>query len=277
MLIKIFTGSFKNGILKSAIFPLLKSSYLMRPSFSGTPFFIIICLLAACKTTYQPTSVQYKDYRIAQQQPANNELTAMLQPYADSVNKNMNDVIAIAAVELEKKQPEGTLGNVLADAMLYEAREKFNAPVDAAFINYGGIRLTSLAAGNITRGKIFEMSPFDNMIVLQKINGHILQQFLNIVASRGGWPCAGIQFKIKNKLAIDIVIAGRPFSETDTYTIAQVDYIANGADDCTLLKTIPQQNKGYLLREAIVEYFAKQHKENKTISSFIQNRISYAE
>ena len=63
----------------------------------------------------------------------------------------------------------------------------------------GGIRLNAVPAGDITRGKIFEMSPFDNIIVLQKLNGKLLQEFLNHISGRGGWPAAGIQWQIKNK------------------------------------------------------------------------------
>ena len=238
-------------------------------------FFVL--LIFGCKTFYQPTAVQYKDYRVSPRQPINNELTNLLQPYADSVNKNMNDVVAAATVELVKKQPEGTLGNVMADAMLEQAKEKFNARVDASFINYGGIRLPSIPAGNITRGKIFELSPFDNIIVLLKMDGNTLQQFLNIVASRGGWPCAGIQFQIKNKQAINILIGGNAISGNNFYTIALLDYIANGGDDCGMLKSIQQQNNGYLFRDAVLDYFAGKTKEGKTISSSIQNRVSNAE
>jgi len=238
---------------------------------------LIVLLFFACKTVYQPTAVHYKDYRVSQKQPINNELTNLLQPYADSVNRNMNDVVAVAAIELVKKQPEGTLGNVMADAMLEQAKEKFNTPVDASFINYGGIRLPSIPAGNINRGKIFELSPFDNIIVLLKMDGKTLQQFLNIVASRGGWPCAGIQFQIRNKQAVNILIGGIAISGNNFYTIAMLDYVANGGDDCDMLKSIPQQNNGYLFRDAVLDYFAGKNKEGKTISSSIQNRVSNAE
>ncbi len=238
---------------------------------------LIVFLFFACKTVYLPTAVRYKDYRISPKQPINNELTNLLQPYADSVNKNMNDVVATAAIELEKKQPEGKLGNVMADAMLKQAKEKFNTSVDASFLNYGGIRLSSIPAGNITRGKIFELSPFDNIIVLLKMDGNTLQQFLNIVANRGGWPCAGLQFQIKNKKAINIIIGGNPISGNNFYTIAMIDYIANGGDDCVMLKSIPQVNNGYLFRDAVLDYFTDKTKEGKTISSSIQNRVSNAE
>ncbi len=249
----------------------------MRKSLFFYPFFIALFFSVSCKTAYQPASVQYMDYRITEKQPANNELNSLLKPYRDSVNTNMNDVIAVAGMPLEKKQPEGTLNNVLADAMLAMANQKYQANVQASFLNYGGIRLPSIAAGNITRGKIFEMAPFDNIIVLQKINGKVMQQFLNLVAARGGWPCAGITYQIKNKQAINIVIAGKPMDDNSEYIIALLDYVANGGDDCDMLRNIPQQNNGYLFRDAVIQYFSQFNKEGKQIISSIQKRVSNAE
>jgi 2',3'-cyclic-nucleotide 2'-phosphodiesterase (5'-nucleotidase family) len=213
-------------------------------------FFLIA---GSCTIGYQPVSVKYKDYRITQAAaPASAAVASMLKPYADSVNSSMGDIIAVSAAELERKQPEGTLGNLLADGMLAKAAELYNKKVDAAFINFGGIRLQSLPAGNITRGKIFELLPFDNVIVLQQVSGSVLRQFIDHIAGRGGWPCAGISFQLKDKKAVNIYIGGAPLDEMATYTIANNDYIANGGDDCMMLGRLPQQNGGFVFRDAII-------------------------
>lgn len=234
-------------------------------------------LISSCKTVYQPQSVQYKDYRVNQQQAADSAIIVLLKPYSDSVNHSMNNVIAVAGMELQKKQPEGTLGNVLADAMLYMAKEWYQTKVDAAFINSGGIRLPSIAAGEITKGKIFELAPFDNILVLQTLSGKVLQEFLDLVAARGGWPCAGISYQIKDKKAINVFIDGVPLDNTENYVIANNDYVANGGDDCDMLRNIPQQNNGFLFRDAVLEYFSKLSKEGKQITGKIEKRVSYAE
>ena len=36
-----------------------------------------------------------------------------------------------------------------------------------------------------------------------------------------------------------LFINGAPLNESATYTIANNDYVANGGDDCTMLKPIP--------------------------------------
>jgi 2',3'-cyclic-nucleotide 2'-phosphodiesterase (5'-nucleotidase family) len=80
----------------------------------------------------------------------------------------MNDIVGFVEESLDKKQPEGSLGNFMVDAFLTMARDKYNTPVDLAVLNSGGIRLTQLAAGNMTRGKVFELMPFDNLLILQR-------------------------------------------------------------------------------------------------------------
>ena len=189
----------------------------------------------------------------------------------------MNDIVAVAGMTLEKKSPEGTLNNILTDAMLYMAREKYQTNVDAAFLNFGAIRLPAITPGNITLGKIFEVAPFDNVLVLQKIDGKTLQQVLNIAAGRGGWPCAGMSYQIKDKKAINVKINGIAMEESTVYTMALVDYIANGGDDCEMLRNIPQINNGYLYRDAVIAYFTKLNSEGKQIISKLENRVSNAE
>jgi 2',3'-cyclic-nucleotide 2'-phosphodiesterase (5'-nucleotidase family) len=238
--------------------------------------FLLTSWLFSCQTFYQPQSVKYKDYRLTQTSKQDGALNTALKPYTDSVNKNMNDIIAVAEEELVKRQPEGSLGNIMADGMLAIAKEKYNQPIDASFINFGGIRLQAIPAGNITRGKLFELAPFDNIIVLQKIEGKVFQQFLNHISTRGGWPTAGITWQIKNKTAVNVMIGGLPLNETAMYTIALVDYVANGGDDCEMLKSIPQINNGILFRDAIITYFSSFTKQGKTIPAITEKRVSNA-
>ena len=163
------------------------------------------------------------------------------------------------------------------DALIVMAKEKFKVPVDAAFLNNGGIRLPSLAVGNITRGKVFELAPFDNIVVLQKVNGKVLQQFLDHVSAIGGWPSAGVTWQIKDKKAVNVMVNGSPINETAMYTIANNDYVANGGDDCDMLRPIPQINNGYVFRDAILEYMKRLTREGKTVSAKIENRVTNAE
>ena len=223
---------------------------------------------------YHPQSAEYADYRVTQQPVTDSSLLTLLSPYSASLNASMNEVIATVAVNLEKKQPEGTLGNLMADVMLNAARKKFSQPVDIGLMNYGGIRLNQIPPGPLTCGKIFELSPFDNTIVLLTMKGSVLKQFLDHVASRGGWPVAGMQMQISEKKASNITIGGRPLDENAQYTVALPDYTANGGDDSFMLKGLPRQDRGFLYRDALQEYFAQLQKEGKSITSSVEGRVT---
>ncbi len=237
---------------------------------------ICVSLVLSCNPVYRAASVQYKDYQVGNVQK-DSSLQLFLQPYIDSVNSSMNTVIAQLAVDVDKRQPECTLGNLMADAMKQMGEKYYNTTIDAALVNYGGIRISIVKAGAITRGKVFEMMPFDNIIVLQKLSGTVLKELLDHIAARGGWPVAGISMQIKNKKAESITIGGKALDLNAVYMIANSDYVANGGDDCAMLRTIPQINNGVLFRDALIEYFSWFTKEGKQISMTLQNRVTYAQ
>jgi 2',3'-cyclic-nucleotide 2'-phosphodiesterase (5'-nucleotidase family) len=248
---------------------------MRKPIFSI--FFLVFLALFSCNPVYRTQSVQYQTYRISPDQASDPGVAAIMQPYSDSVNKRMNEVVGYAEKSLDKKAPESTLGNFMADVMLIMATEKFGTKVDAGFVNFGGIRLTQLAKGPVTRGKVFELMPFDNILVLQQVKGDALQQFLDLTAGRGGWPLAGLTMQIKDKKAVNVVIGGRPLDPNATYTIANSDFVANGGDNADMLKVLPQQNRGYLVRDAIFDYIRKLKSQGKNIDAFEENRVTNAQ
>lgn len=235
-----------------------------------------VLAIAGCASSYQPNKVQYDSVRITDKAPKDAQVQVLLKPYADSVNSSMNKVIAELAISMEKKLPEGTLNNLVADALLAEANAAYGK-VDAAFVNYGGVRVSQIPAGPITIGKVFELMPFDNLVIIQELKGTVFQEFLNKVAERGGWPSAGVQFVIKDKKAQEIMVGGKPLDLNATYRVANSDYVANGGDDCDMLKTVPQINKGILMREAFLHYFEAQTAQGKKLNAQLENRIRYAQ
>ena len=199
-----------------------------------------------------------------------------LKPYADSVNQLLNTTIAFSNTTMYKKQPESALGNLMADAMKMYAAKTFNTNVDAAFINYGSIR-SYIPKGEITLQTIHDLCPYDNVVVLQKIDGNKLHQLLDLIAYKGGWPCSGISMKIKYKKATDILVNNIPLNDTSHYVVALSDYLAKGGDGCTMLKGIAQQNKNALYKEALVAYVKSFTAAGKPLSATLENRIENVE
>lgn len=246
----------------------------MRRSFFA--ILLPLLLIVSYPGNSQTTSLNYKDYRIEKRATVDSDLVKMLQPYTASLNASMTRVIGFANTNLTAKRPEGALGNFMADCMKLMAEEKFGRKVDAAFINPGGIR-SYIQKGNITVGKIFELMPFDNLIVLQEIKGNVLLQFLDKTAADGGWPVSiGTVLLIKDKKIVSIMIDGKPLNKNATYVIANTDYIATGGDDCEMLRRVPRIDKGFLLRDALIGHVAELTLQGKPVESKVENRVSYA-
>lgn len=237
--------------------------------------FLLATIISSCTTT--PPQVNYTTYKINTQPNIDSIYSKMLAPYKDSVSKSMNVVIGFATNGLSKKQPESVLGNFMTDAIKTMAEQKFAKKIDAAFVNFGGMR-SYIPKGEVTIGKIFELMPFDNLIVLQELKGFQLKQFLNRVCEKGGWPVSkGLTYSIKEKKLADVLIDEKPITDSTVYIIANSDYIANGGDDCAMLKTIPKQNINYLMRDALIQYVKQLTAEGKPINAKIENRVVYAQ
>ncbi|MEO6071586.1 MAG: 5'-nucleotidase C-terminal domain-containing protein [Chitinophagaceae bacterium] len=228
----------------------------------------------SCHPALVPTAIAYKEYAINSEQPKDAALVSLMKPYKDSVLKSMSEVVGTTNKTLIHKRPEGTLGNFVVDAILYEAKLKFHFPIDIAIVNDDGLRIDRIAAGNVTKWDIFNVMPFENLMVAQKIRGDVLQQYLDLIAGDGGWPVAGMTMQIKGSKAVNVLIGGKPLAMDKMYTVINSDYIANGGKNASMLKNIPQQNSGYLLRDAIFDFIKA--KEN-IITSNEENRVTNAQ
>ncbi len=225
----------------------------------------------------------YQTIHLSREIKINNEIAAdakvdsIINPYKMQLDSTMNAVLAYCDTELIKARPSSSLGNFFSDAIRYEAEKKSGGPVDVTLINYGGIRLNALSAGNITLGKVYELMPFDNQVVVLKMSGKVLADVLDYVAMQGGWPVSGVSFTIKKNSAVNIFIGNKAFDITATYTVAVSDYIANGGDNLSMLKLIPQQKIDLLMRDALVDYLKDMQAKGIHINANNTQRIKNVE
>jgi 2',3'-cyclic-nucleotide 2'-phosphodiesterase (5'-nucleotidase family) len=230
----------------------------------------------ACSRVYQPVQINASSVQV-KGESIDSGINRMILPYREKMTSTMEEVIGNAQVDLTKSQPECNLGNFMADALMEAAYREFGIRPHAAFMNYGGIRLPVIKAGPVTTGKIYELFPFDNILVLLTLKGDVLQSFLNHISAKGGWPVSGMRMEVKDKKAINVLIEGISLSADSTYVIALGDYTANGGDDAVMLKGLPQQNKGYLMRDAFLSYLLRLKKEGKNLYAETEKRVTYAE
>lgn len=227
----------------------------------------------------QPFVVQSrnaKHYSFDSSSVADSALVRFIQPYKAGVDTLMKAVIGRAAIPLTKAQPESTLGNFMADAQL-EAAKKLDSRVVASVVNYGGIRIPYLPPGPITKGAMYELMPFDNIVTIVEVPGAVLYKFADHMAARKGWPVAGMRYTVKDRKAVDVTLGGEVIDSARIYKITVSDYIAGGGDDCDFLRPLKQRRTSIFLRDAMMNYVAALHREGKALSPTLEGRVSYAE
>ena len=185
----------------------------------------------------------------------------------------MNVVLAVSDTILTKSIPESDLGNFMCDLILKKSRDYYGHHVDFTFLNNGGIRLPNLPKGNITLGKIVELMPFENRIVIMDLDGVTLRPLFNHMASKGGWQVSGVRYSIESGKASDIEINGKLITDTTTYKVAVSDYLTQGGDDCVMLKDRNYFDTKKTLRDALVDGLREMTKKKEHVKSLIDGRV----
>ncbi len=199
------------------------------------------------------------------------DMVRKIQPYKNKMDAEINQVIGTTEFLLVREKPEGTLCNLAADAVFDYALKHSTLKVDFSVLNYGGIRIASIGKGNITNGKLFEMMPFDNEIVLLQIKGYKVKELFKLIAENEGWPLSGATCELNNKESINIRINGISLQDSSIYTIATSDYLANGGDQTFCFKDpLNRMDLNYKVRNAIGEYV----KEHSPLHLSIEGRIT---
>ena len=87
------------------------------------------------------------------------EIESLIEKYND--NEELNKPVGVALAPIEG---EHELGSMMTDAITRRLG------IDFAFQNIGGIRISSLPAGEIKLKDIYRLDPFGNMVVIYKMN-----------------------------------------------------------------------------------------------------------
>jgi 2',3'-cyclic-nucleotide 2'-phosphodiesterase (5'-nucleotidase family) len=127
---------------------------------------------------YSTTVYEYKNPPLAKDTTLMNKLL----PYIDEVGTILNEVIGETTQEFKceeggiryQRLNDLPIANLICDAM----REKaLDGGVDVVFQNGGGIR-DALPSGEITKGDIYSVLPFDNTVVTMDMTGHQIMEVL---------------------------------------------------------------------------------------------------
>ena len=231
--------------------------------------------LSGCSKQIYTADIDTSYYRINKKRTSDAELDQYIEPYRVQLEAKMNEVLAYNKEEMVKALPSSTLGNWFADVLLTEAQNISGQEVDIAFQNYGGIRVPFLKQGDVTVGNIYELMPFDNMLVLLTVDGKLLKRLLDRISERGGWPVSNtLSFSIKDSKAQDVLIKGEALDLSKTYTIALADYIANGGDNCFFLEEAERKDFDLMIRDILIDHLRNLPSDQKEIQADASSRIT---
>lgn len=169
------------------------------------------------------------------------QMIAFIEPYkvkVDSVNKN---VIGYSLIDMTNSDRNGAYANFTADMGMEMAqavadslqKSGQNFPnIDMSFMNVGGIR-QNMKKGPVTEGQMLSTYPFSNRLVIIQLKGQDIIDALKVAAEKGGESISGnlrVLTDGKGKV-LDVYINGKKMDPAKTYTVATIDYVAQGNDD----------------------------------------------
>lgn len=216
----------------------------------------------------------------------------ILAPYQEEVEKIKSDPIGVEAlVKLDASRDETasgtpsirhsemTLGNLVADGLLYSARTLTDQHADIALQNGGGIR-TSIEAGPITTGEVLQVLPFGNGLATVELSGEEVLEVLEHSVSadlredgglkeNGGFlQVGGMKFtydsskEVGNRVEEVLVQVDDEFVALETdkdYIVATNIFTAKGGDGYETFEKAFQEGRvsepGFSDYQNLIDYF----------------------
>ena len=219
--------------------------------------------LASCHSVYDVTKVEGRMQPIDSVYDVNPdaEAVALLAPYKAKIDSMMYRVVGTAEMSMDRGVPESLLSNLVADMGL---------------VNIGGLR-NVLTEGPVTCGNIYEILPFENSLCVVTLKGADLNHLFENIAACGGEGVSGVQLHItKDGKLLRATVAGKPVVEDRMYTVATIDYLADGNDGMTALIRAEKREcpQGATLRSLFMDYVERQTAEGEKITSRMEGRIT---
>lgn len=219
--------------------------------------FVAFLLLGACS---QKHAESFSNTNIKIDSTYNSfALDSIIHPYRTKVDAIMQEVIGFADSNFVSSAPNSVLSNFVVDAVfkkgLQSAQAYFpemNPSNTIGLLNFGGIR-ASISKGDITIGNIFEIMPFDNIIMVLKIDYSKIDQLLNYLYEKGGQPISNATATLSTTTK-ELKINSQSLTKNQPIYIITSDYLSSGGDKMDfLLNPLKKWDTGILIRNALID------------------------
>lgn len=206
------------------------------------------------------------------------DAATFLQPYKAKVDSMMSPVMGVAACDMERRRPESALSNLLSDILVWSSKD-FNEHPDFAVYNMGGIR-ASISKGNVTRGDILDVAPFENKICFLTLKGSDVLDLFRQIAKVGG---EGLSHSVRLEITGDgrllsSAINGKAVDPAASYRIVTIDYLAQGNDHLEAFRKktgfISPKDDRNNARVLIENYFLDKKAKGEMVEAKVEGRVT---
>ena len=233
---------------------------------------------------YQLAGVERSRIIVDSRYDQNPDQTAaqFLAPYKQVNDSVMGPVVGQVAHNMHAKRPESDLSNLLADILIWSAKDYDEQPVFAVY-NMGGIR-ADLTKGVVTYGDVLDVAPFENKISFATLTGEKLMELFRQIAHRGGEGVSkGVELVIKmdekgeTGELISARLHGQEIDPQAEYRVTTLNYVLEGNDGMTAFldgtNSIAPQEASNNTRFLIMNYFREMMAKGIVVDSKVEGRI----
>ena len=206
-------------------------------------------------------------------------LAALVKEASDTIQPILGEQLGTAATLVDRSRgAESKMGNFVSDAI------RATYQTDVALQNSGGLR-ADFQPGPITKGHVFAVLPFGNLVVTGKLKGSDLLAALengvsDVSGSAGRFiQLSGLRFAydaskpVGQRVLWAVLSDGRAIDPAATYTVATNDFMQVGGDGYTSLTRMTEVTS----REQLWEVAANYVKSVGTVDPQIEGRILAAQ
>lgn len=248
-----------------------------RQLFSG---FIAAVLMASCAPKhYQLVGVERSRIIVDNRYDQHPDQTVVqfFEPYKRVNDSVMGPVLGRVAHNMHVTFPESDISNLLADILVWAAKDYNEQPVLGVY-NMGGIR-ADLVKGDVTYGDILDVAPFENKICFITLTGEQLMKLFAQIAHKGGQGVSkGTELVItKDKQLVSARLHGQEIDPKVEYRVTTLNYLLEGNDGLTaftlgkdaVAPDDPSNNSRFL----IMNYFRDKASRGEEVDAQIEGRI----
>ena len=200
-----------------------------------------------------------------------------LAPYKRVNDSIMGPIVGQVAHNMHPQRPESDLSNLLADILVWAAKDYNEQPVLGVY-NMGGIR-ADLTKGDVTYGDVLDVAPFENKICFVTLTGvQLMELFAQIAATGGEGVSKGTELVIsQDKKLLSAKLHGQEIDPKAGYRVTTINYLLEGNDKMTAFrkgtnKVAPEEASNNT-RFLIMNYFRDKSAKGEVVDSKVEGRI----